>query len=431
MTKKITIQEITSLVKRNRDLAKKGELDRKQIRIGCGDGLCVEVTNNTAAAVWAARYKNKYKALGDAIKMPYQSARAKADDFIAQEKAKKAEANQAPTLVDYFNNTYMPNKLKTFKKSSRRQNEYVCLFNKMESLHRLKLNEITKRAVIQAAAALDLSNRRRRETVKVISHVLDNACNNGLIENNVLSGIFSRGEAPFTPENTKHHDAPMPDDFVPKVMQKLKDTEEFYRAFYLMLALTAFRPTEARALKWDYIHLDDMLIVIPPDAEGANKHGRGDKEGKETIKPITTEMLLLLQYLKSVDERNSDFVFQSPCSKQMRPIAATPVRNRWNKFVNAEGKVCDMHGVRRVLKTWAEAQRKLDNNGRPVRMFSPSETRRAMTHDDRSGVDGTYDMNSIALEALPVMKAWNKWLLTRLPNEYLEILNKGKAYPLK
>lgn len=431
MAKKITIQEINSLVKHNRDLAKKGELDRKQIRLGCGDGLCVEITNNTAAAVWGARYKNKYKTLGDAIKMPYQSARSKADDFIAQEKGKKAEANQAPTLKAYFNDTYMPEKSLKFKKGSKKPVEYRSLFNKVESLHGLKLNEITRRAVIQAAGALDSSNYIKRGVVTVISHVLDNACNNGLIENNVLSGVFSGGEAPFPLEEVKHHAAAMPDNFVPMVMQKLKDTEEFYRAFYLMLALTAFRPTEARALKWDYIHLDDMMIVIPPEAEGANKHGRAGGKGKATVKPITKEVLYLLQFLKSVDEHNSDYVFQSPCSKKMMPISSFAVRKKWNELVNKEAKVCDMHGVRRVLKTWAEAQRKQDYDGRAVRMFTPSETGRALTHDERSQVAGTYDMNSIALEALPVLEAWNKWLITRLPNEFLELLSIGKLYPLK
>ena len=431
MAKKKERQVIDSEVKRLIKIAAVGGLEKPYELFSCGDCLAVQIYNGTGTAKWIARTKGQFITLGNYNKMPYLNARARVETMKLEAKAKKEVEAKAPVFSKFFNETYYPEKVATLKESSHQIGDYKRLFVLAEAIHNTPLNQITRKMIIDAMKAKpELSNNRRRDVINVVSRTLDKACNCGIIDVNPLKGMLQGSEAPFPLEKVKHRESVLFDDFVPQVMEPLKDCDEFIKACYLMIAFTGLRFGELRNWQWSWVNFENQMLVIPPEAAGANKHGRGNGEGRESYKPLTEPMRLLLQYLKAVNNRDSDFVFQSPYSNRDMAISDSALRKQWNAKVNNNGKLCDFHGIRTILRTWAKAAKRKDINGELVYKYTVAEAERAIDHDVSSQLEKTYENRELADEARPVLDAWNEWLITRLPNEFLELLEIGKKYPL-
>ena len=65
---------------------------------------------------------------------------------------------------------------------------------------------------------------------------------------------------------------------------------------------------------------------------------------------------------------------------------------------------------------------------RPIYSFEAAEG--ALTHDTRDTLEKSYD-NSDRIEPVrEVLRAWNGWLVERLPARFVELLDEGQRYPL-
>ena len=423
MSKRKTVQEIksnvTSLIKE----AKAGRIKGKTVQFNCGDSLIVAVNKGTGLAKWYARVGVKTVLLGEYGKMEYKTASAQLEKLKKEHTTYKKRSSCCPTLIDYFE-TYMSHWIVTHKKGSGRQDNLKSLMkNTLYPLHKYKLNELTRKIIIDRIRYIQQTPNNKHNGVALLNQILRHACNNAIIESNPISDLLNNNDSPFPREQPKHHVAVHPDAFIEKVVQPLAETAEFYRAAYLMCFLTGFRFGEFRLMRWSWIDTKHMSINIPVEAEGANKTKH------VLIKPLTTPVKELLQYLKAVNALGSDFVFQSPANPSPAPIGDNTIREPWRQLVGSE--VSHFHGVRTTIRTWIKEQCITDpETGYTKPVFSFEAAEGALTHDTRDTLEKTYDISRRIEPVRTVLKAWNEWLVKKLPKPFLIILEKGREHPI-
>ena len=91
-------------------------------------------------------------------------------------------------------------------------------------------------------------------------------------------------ESPFKKPKSEGFKNIAPNDIAEKFLIPLSATSEVNRVFYLYLLLTGFRFGEVRLAHCSWFDFDKELIIIPPDAIGANK------TQTEYIKPMTKQI---------------------------------------------------------------------------------------------------------------------------------------------
>lgn len=422
MARKKTIKEIESEIKTSRELARFGKLEKKTVLISCGAGLYVTVNNNTASTSWVARIAGKMTRLGDVERMQYKTARAEVDKLkqSSQKELKSDPEKTSPTLGEIWPE-YIELKSARLKKGSNRPSNLRALYkNVLAPLQTVPLHKITRVLTIKTVRELDTTEGNKYNGVSLLTMILDYACNNGIIDHNPLKGMLRGCENPFPRPQKKHHTALTADEFIQKVMLPLEKSDGFYRAYYLLLALTGLRFDECRLLRWSWIDTRDKVIRIAPDAQGANKTKH------ELIKPLTIQMMELLGYLKAVNVIQSDFIFQSPFNDQASAVSENKIREFYRVSV---GKVQDPHGFRTTVKTWVESQRVLDPaTGIERKTYDAEICEAVLTHDVRTALQKTYDLRNFIEPVRNALQAWNDFLISKLPGGYAELLNIGREY---
>ena len=429
MAKCKTAQEVKSAVTDLIAKAKAGTLKTNTAVFSCGDGLCVFVNNNTGRAKWRARIKGITGASADLgeygdNRVTYKSARDKLKALKAVTIKEEQKKTECPLFGDYCLNGYIPHMVLR-KKGDAGKNEKSALNilnNYLAGFKPLRLDEINRRNVVKTMKALDKPEYTKNYAVSFLSLCLDYACNCGIIESNPIAGIKKGAENPFPVTRVEHRIHVAYEDFASKVIEPLSAvTDPNCRAFYLMLILTGLRAGEARLMRWDWIDFKNKVLVIPADAVGANKHGRGNGKGANTVKVLTDAVCELLQFLKVSTAFNSEFVFQSQANDRIHPYAYATLFRIWTKHVNANGKVSDMHGVRNTLYTY------LRENG-----YDWETAELALTHEiKKTGNDRAYDGRQLEEQTRKALTAWNDFILKQLPQNFLELLETGRKHPLE
>ena len=425
MAKRKPIQTIKSAVSKLIAEAKSGNLKRKTVQFGCGDGLTVAVNNGTGKAVWLARCAGKSYVLGDFTRMEYKTASARVAKLKATHEEEKADPGLPanPTVAEYFP-VYLEFWILQHKEGSARQSNFKSLMRTtLYPLHDIKLNELTRRIIIEKIRAIPQTPNNKHNAVGLLNQMLRYAYNSGVIDSNPISDLLNTRESPFPLKAVTHHASVHYSEFIKKVVQPLNDVPEFLRAFYLMSFLTGFRFGEVRLLRWSWLDIKEMAFMIPPTAKGSNKSKH------VLVKPLTPPMKDLLQYLYDCNEIQSDFVFQSPVKSAPTCISPYSIREPWRQYVKSE--VSDFHGVRSTIRSWIKEQRAPDpHTGYMKPVFSFEAAEGALTHDTRDSLEKSYD-NSERIEPVrEVLIAWNNWLLERLPDEFMDILHEGQNMSL-
>lgn len=409
--------------------AKAGELKTNTAVFSCGDGLCVYVNNSTGRAKWRARVKGITGAQADLgeygdNRVTYKSARDKLKALRAVNDKEQQQKTECPLFGDYCLNEYIPHKVQRLKGDVNKKTnvQLNILDNYLTAFKPFKLDQITRKKVVDLIKPLDKPEYSKIQAVNFLSACLNYACNCGVIGVNPLAGMKKNAENPFPAPKIKHRAHVEYKDFKSKIIEPLRALKDpICKAFFLMVILTGLRKGEVRLLKWDYVDFKKRLIIIPADAIGANKHGRGNGSGVETVKPLTNAVCELLQYLKVAHAFFSDYVFQSPYTDNIAPISSVLVFLHWKENVNANGKVSDIHGIRNTLYTF------LREHG-----FSWEIAELALTHEiKKSGNDRAYDGRDLHDETRKALTVWNEFLLEDLPSEFAELLEIGRKHPLE
>lgn len=228
--------------------------------------------------------------------------------------------------MQYFD-IYLNHWIATHKIGSNRQSNLKTLMKTtLYPLHKFKLSELTRKMVIDKVRFITQTPNNKHNAVALLNQMLRHAYNNGIIEKNHIADLLQNRDSPFPLEKATHHAAVHPDEFIEKIVTPLAETNELYRAVYLMCFLTGFRFGGFRLMRWSWIDKKSKTINIPSEAQGSNKT-------KHTlVKPLTEPIMELLQYLHGVNSIGSDFVFQSPTKYEPAAIGDNTIREPWRQL---------------------------------------------------------------------------------------------------
>ena len=403
--------------------AKAGELSSKAKQYSCGDGLYICVNNNTAKATWRARVYGVKGAcsLGEFSlnnnRMTLATAREKIKALRANHQQEKKEALKCPTVWRFYEDAFKAYKFSKFKSDGRKADLEFIFSGYLKALHNVALDELDCGMVNKAMNALNISIGRKRYAVLMMTHLMDYAKCNGIIKINPLEGLTKL----YQPPKAKHRVHVDADEYNAKVLEPFKNAPIFFRAIALLLTFTAFRAGEVINLKWSYIDGKRKILTIPSDAVGANKHGRGDGTGNDTRKQLTPHVCEILQYFAKIMPFKSDFICQSPFTKKEQAISDSVFRTQWNKYINADSKVADRHGVRNTVWTYLRDQG-----------YDWETAELALTHSIKhTGNAQAYDGRQLDEKVREALSCWEDYIYKQLSPEYLEILKIGADNPIK
>lgn len=398
----ITVKGLESKFK---SVQEKAISEHKILNIGCGQG-CVLYIYPSGDATYFAYVPKEGKGysnvkIGSYKKMSLESARKKAKDYVKKAKESKKNSDNSddnsPLFSDYIDK-WIEEKSPTLKNNKRIFN-LRALRKHLSCLDRYRLSEITAKLVYDKMSAVSTTAGNKHNAVSMLIQSLRGAVQRGYIEYNPLADMLKGSESPFKAPQSKGYAWVKAEDLNQKFFSKLTNTSLICKVLYLYVALTGARLDEARLLHWSWIDTDKRLITIPAEYTKANR---------EHKIPLTDSLINLINKWSSVyRDRDSDLVFYSVNDHQ-KPI----FKNLFQCAVTANcNKECTIHGLRKSLRTWVA------EHG-----VSMVIAEMLISHDKRDPLVKIYEKKDYLDECREALEKWQKYLITQLPNEFLELV---------
>ena len=397
----ITVIELKSEVKKALNLP-------KITKISCKGNLYVVVNGSSGSANYVVKIKHgskdTSKKIGSFLEISLSDARKKANEIIENFCKEEAEEQVKSPLLDDFIWVWYNEKIKTYKVGSTRPKNLRSLIKIiLLALAGTRLNEINARVVCERFIPLNQTANNKHNAISVLIMVLQNAYLKGIVPLNPLTDILKGSESPFKRPPAIGHKWIEASQIKDKYFDPLSATPPLNRYFYLLIMLTGFRFGEVRLLKWDYIDFEKELIVIPANAQGANK------TQVDYYKPMSTQVKkLLLNLNKSHCNPKTSFVFKSEFQED-KPICEGSLREPLKSLTTRE---LDFHGIRKIIRTWLSSK--------DVKVNVAELT---LQHDVRSKLEKTYDKYSFIEEVRQALQMWADYVEKQLPPRFLELIN--------
>ena len=387
---------------------KKNKIKRKIVNIGNNIFATVSSTNSKIPLSVRVKTKNKDTrvTIGNYPKMTLTDANLKASEIIKKtklEQEKESSEKTVPIFRDAFYEWFAL-KTKQYKKGSTRPQNILSLYRttiEKSGISELKINEINPRTISEKLSAFEQTEGNKHNAVSVMTSCLQYFYLKGVLTFNPIADLLKGRESPFKKPKAKGFKYIAPNDIAEKFLIPLSATSEVNRVFYLYLLLTGFRFGEVRLAHWSWFDFDKELIIIPPDAIGANK------TQTEYIKPMTKQIKKLLLNWKGRNYiENCDYVFRSETTN--KAICEGSFREPIKALTSRE---LDPHGIRKVMRSWMSSQ------DIPVKIAEL-----ALQHDVRSAIEKVYDKYSYVEEIREALQKWNDYIEGLLPQRFLELL---------
>ncbi|EOS8286405.1 tyrosine-type recombinase/integrase [Escherichia coli] len=227
-----------------------------------------------------------------------------------------------------------------------------------------------------------IKTRGNLETLKRvlqrINEVMDFAANSGLIDINTAANVRKAFPSP-----TKKHMPTIRPEQLPQLMHDLSiaSIERQTRLLIEWQLLTATRPAEASAARWEEINLDAATWTIPA--------GRM-KMRRDHVIPLCAQAMAVLEAMKPISARR-EHVF---------PSLKNPVQPMSSQTANAALRrmgytgVLVSHGLRAIFSTAANEEG-----------FEPDVIEAALAHVDTNEVRRAYNRSNY-LEKRKVLMCW-------------------------
>lgn len=227
-----------------------------------------------------------------------------------------------------------------------------------------------------------IKTRGNLETLKRvlqrINEVMDFAANSGLIDINTAANVRKAFPSP-----TKKHMPTIRPEQLPQLMHDLSiaSIERQTRLLIEWQLLTATRPAEASAARWEEINLDATTWTIPA--------GRM-KMRRDHVIPLCAQAMAVLEAMKPISARR-EHVF---------PSLKNPVQPMSSQTANAALRrmgytgVLVSHGLRAIFSTAANEEG-----------FEPDVIEAALAHVDTNEVRRAYNRSNY-LEKRKVLMCW-------------------------
>ncbi len=400
--------------------AKQGSITGTSASYNCGGGLYVIVNRGTGKAAWYARVNDKKILLGDYASVNYETASEKISALQDNEKIVKEEKASCPTVLQYLDPFLEEMKTSRNLGKISCNNFKILMKTTLYPLHDYKLCELTRDLIVSNIKMIEQTPNNKHLAVNLLNNMLRCAYEKGLIPFNPISDLLSHRDSPFPKQGPAHRDPLSADDFITKVVKPLAKASSVYQPVYLMCFLTGFRFSEFSQMRWTLIDFETKTLKLPV------KSLTGKHTDKYFIKPITEPMLELLQYLKSKNAIQSDFVFQSPSKRRPAAMSDNAIREPWRQLVSSD--VCDFDGIKLTMQRWFKDQIAIDPISGFARPMYPADV-----VEDLFSRSPRYAVNIDAKPTLciepvrSILNAWDQWLVKRLPLKFVQFLTAGRA----
>lgn len=314
-----------------------------------GKGLSLRVYPN-GRKVWQLRKMSEGKAvfisLGSYPDISLAKARALAQEqcsVLAAQK-EKAELAENLTLKEAFGLWAQSRTVRPLTIIGRNNK-----FKHLAQLADIDLSQITP---LQARAALaPLLTKGHfvmaRQTAEMLASIERFACGLGLIETPHLQYVALTIATPQV-----SHYKTMTAQELPMLYKGLADSfthgykSQNKHVFFLALSLLMFtllRCHEVVLLKWEYVDLDNLCIVVPAQIM---------KKGREHRIPISTQLSKLLAEFRATAK--GEFILQTPRSSAQQPLS----RAIFRRILTRAGVIDRLtpHGVRSMARSYFAEQ---------------------------------------------------------------------------
>ena len=408
--KNITNSEFERTILEKRISAKKRE------RVSLGYNLFITVYPWETEGIcshkmpFSVRQKTKTKdtmtVIGYYPDMSLLQAQAIAKSMIKELKKKndaESEDMTAPIFKDAFEEWYKV-KITKLKVGSTRPKNIRSIMNTTiipSGLAELRITDINPKTIAIKLASFNQTAGNIRSAISITSSCLQYYYIKGQIPFNPIANLLSGRESPYKKNKPQPHKYIDPKYIFTKFFAPLAVAPTVKRVFYLYLMLTGFRFGEARLAHWSWFDFEKNVIVIPPNALGANK------TQTEYIKPMTRQIrALMLNWKKNHFDPNCDFVFKS--SFHNNAIYAEAFRKPVKELTTRE---LDLHGIRTVVRSWLSSKN-----------IHSKIAELALQHDVRSKIEKVYDKYTYVEEMREALQKWNDYVESQLPEEFLQLI---------
>ncbi|MDR2412792.1 MAG: site-specific integrase [Rickettsiales bacterium] len=309
----------------------------------CSKGLVLMITyGGTKTFYFCYRY-NGHKKMIKIGGFPYtevEDARERAFLFYKSVKNGKNpleqvnQDNKIPTLSDFFNNYYMPNYARLFKKSSTCTRNIQTFDNYCDSIKHIKLSDISKNELNLLHKQIGASNGQyaANKCIRLLHHMFNIAIEKNYILINPATGIK------LFPE--KSRDRFLQPNELQLFLETLNDMPNSrMKHLILLLLFTGQRKSNICSLKWEHIDFYNKSLYLP------------DTKNKtpQTI-PLTIQALTLLNEIKDGLTLKSPYVFPSPKSNTGH---ITEPKKFWEELLkSANIENLRIHDLRRTMGSY-------------------------------------------------------------------------------
>ena len=185
-----------------------------------------------------------------------------------------------------------------------------------------------------------------------------------------------------------HHPA-LAHSKLPQYMVDLTTLKSLKSKLLALEILTATRAREARHARWDQVDFDKGMWTVPVEYM---------KMGKEHRIPLSKEALAIM---KSIDETESGFIFESPGGKEFNENTA----NELAKSITEE--IITAHGFRSTFRDWAA-----EHTEYPSEMIEMS-----LAHKVGSSVERAYLRTDMVEKRRKLMQDWADYCYSKINSE--------------
>lgn len=385
---------------------------KKRTILNCGGNLFfVLLPSGTCYFISRQKVNGKdiTKTLGHYPDISIPEAREKIKKIKIALKAEKElkQESYAPTFGSYSQEWLAFFNVKEngngFHKNNKRFLSVRGLLRVLADLNDYPLDKITPVVVDKHLSKSDKTQVTKYNAIRILNQCLNSAVVDGLIETNPcanmlnVNGLISRKYK--KPKVIGYAWAPA-EELKEKYFDKLRTQIAQIKVFIAIQALTCLRGGSVAALEWSWIDFDKKIITIPEEFM---------KMSREFCVPLTTFMESLLKKWQKhckIEHIESKYVFVSK-TKIGEPLRLAAVQVALTSVLNGE---VTMHGMRKSARTW------MASIGVPEVIAEY-----ALSHIPKNKIVNIYNKHDYLKERMPVMRLWNYYLYSQMPEEFKKL----------
>ena len=397
----LTTKQVQAIIKRAQTEIKNGITDRRLK--GLNGGL--EILIRKSSIKYQARIKVNGKStsvvIGDYDKITLSDAYKQAVMYADKAKANELERAQVPYFKNYWKH-YREITDKAINLSHSRILNKNSFYNSiLHIFDDYRLNEITPKLITDLISSkIQTSQNNLHNALTCLIACFTYAVNEGILESNQIATVANLPQFKKDKSQVKGHKYVTADKLKEVLFIPLDNYPISYKVYILLVALTASRGGEIRALKWEDIDFTPKdsapygLIII----ENKKTKTRKDLDHFDHTIPLTNQLYNLLRnYRQYSSALNSPFLFPA------RTNPNKPIRDSLMLLPPTISEYMHIHGLRKTANTFLCANR-FDNN------FSVDDIDRILSHKTDTNIHETYDKYDYLKELYRLLEFYNNFI---------------------